>query len=127
MDFKVSINSYAELGTDGAPSSRVFEGSIAVRAMPSQVALRTAWLIRGLEDLPGYLPFARLRLAHHDPGSDTSETVDPEIYHPPLDRLDGSSVLFLAYTVRLRSTGAHRIGFPQAELPELTVTVHTAE
>ncbi len=127
VEYNVSINSYAEVGDAADPCGGVFDGSITVRTLPSQVALRTAWLIRGLEDMPGYLPIARLTLAHHEPGSDRPEAVDPTIYHPPLDRWDGSSVLFLSYTVHVRSIGAHRIEFPKVETPEFAVAVRTAE
>jgi hypothetical protein len=126
VDWNVAINSYVELGASGDRASGVFDGSIVVGALPSRIELRTAWLIYGLADVPSYFPVARMRLVHYEPGAETFDSAEPEIYHALLDRLDGSSVLFLAYTIGFKSTGAHRVGFPQAEVPELTVMIQTA-
>lgn len=126
MDFHVAINSYVDTAADRPQVGRVFDGVIFVHALPSRVELRSAWLIHDPADMPGYIPFARLTLAHSEPDERNQESVEPTMYHDSLERFDGSSVLFLAYAVAFKSKGTHRIGFPRTNVPDFAVTVTTA-
>jgi hypothetical protein len=89
--------------------------------------VRAVWRTEpGDNDPPGYLPIARLLLDHTEP-DDASELGQlPELFREPLERWDAAGIIFAAYTLHLRTAGEHRLAFPKAELPPITLQVRVS-
>ena len=65
----VELNGYAEGVGDESRFRPIGEG-ISVGSLPVTVVVRAVWRTEpGDDDPPGYVPFARLVLAHAEPGA----------------------------------------------------------
>lgn len=119
----VELNGYAE-GTGDQLRFRPIDDGLRVGSFPATVVVRAVWRTEpGDDDLPGYMPFARLVLAHAEPGAQEVTTPAPDLFHVPLERWDGASIIFAAYTLRFERPGDHRLVFPRAGLADMTLRV----
>ena len=127
MRATVELNGYAE-GAGAQPGFRPLVDGVRVRSLPTTVVLRAVWRAEpGDDDPPGFLPIGRLLLAHAEPGEEPAPAPMPDLFRSPLERWDGASIIFVAYTLRLRNPGEHRLLFLRAELPEMTLRVRVSE
>jgi len=119
----IELNGYAE-GEGDRLSFRPIPDEIRVRTLPTTMVLRAVWRAEpGDDELPGYLPIARMLLDHTEPDDQSQLGQMPELFREPLERWDSASIIFAAYTLHVHCAGEHRLAFPKAELPEMTVRI----
>ncbi|RLT28062.1 MAG: hypothetical protein DWI48_01510 [Chloroflexi bacterium] len=120
----LELNGYAEIGEGQQPLFRPIPDEIRVLKLPTTIVLRAIWRAEpGDDDPPGYLPVARILLDHTEPNHRSELGQLPELFREPLERWDGASVIFAAYTLHVNSLGDHVLAFPKAGLPEQMIRI----